>query len=154
MLNREQALVGVTAHELFHLLQWHERTRKPFDRPEGHTVWAQNQLAEKFQANRETLMAEWSKESERADDIVPVSGWQRRATKATENLERWQRKFKLVQTKVRKLRARVHYYHRRQAALPGPILNQRSASAFLSKELDSFCRKDSKRAAAECQFQK
>jgi hypothetical protein len=112
---RMEGLVSVTAHEVFHLVQWHDSARRPHARKEMGCVWGGNLLMEKFRAQRGELMAEWCRPVAVAER-PQVSVLDRRALKAQSDLDRWTRKLKLAQTKVRKLRQRVHYYDGRQAA--------------------------------------
>ena len=75
-----------------------------------------------FDADRERLLAEWAAEPARSaatstaptfKDTLRASIVERRAAKAQADLERWQRKLKLAQGKVRKYKARVRYYERK-----------------------------------------
>jgi hypothetical protein len=91
----------------------------------------------KFQANRAALLAEWGyvepaaaavAEPAPAEQPQPEpavaricksrrpSLTERRAAKVAADLARWQRKLKLAQTKVKKLRAKNRYYIARQSA--------------------------------------
>lgn len=83
-------------------------------------VWAQNLCMEKFRLNSAELLEEWGRVPPNIIEIPnepQVSVLQiKRAEKAQRDLERWLRKMKLAQTKVRKLRQRVNYYDKRQAA--------------------------------------
>jgi hypothetical protein len=73
---------------------------------------------EEFRKARVELLAAWSTPlAERAAKPQPTAV-ERRAAKVTSDLDRWQRKLKLAQTKIRKLKQRAKYYERRAAATP------------------------------------
>ena len=115
-------LVKVTAHEVAHHVTYIDQKESGlggkgvkirWGGSERWTMRLESETFAKFNANRESLIAEWS--------VAPVekerpSAVDKRALKAQSNLERWQRKAKLAATKIRKLKARVRYYERRQAA--------------------------------------
>lgn len=116
--DQTEALVAVTAHELAHLAQYREgrigglkqmRVTEPATRREEVRV------LRAFRANREVLLAEWSAAPPKPEK--PKASLQdKRAAKAQADLGRWQRKLKLAQTKVRKLKTRVKYYEHAIAA--------------------------------------
>lgn len=117
--DRTEAVVAITAHELTHLQDYDsekDRIGNPaFTRGPGErrTMYNERRVLELFRQSREALVAEWS-QAPTEKPAVPLV--ERRAAKALADLERWQRKLKLAQTKVRKLKTRVRYYERRQAA--------------------------------------
>ncbi len=122
MFDRLEALVAVAAHEIYHLAahfveEHRQRTRgsgRHFASSERHTRVEEVRVLRLFRANREALVAEWNTApASPAKPAVPVQ--ERRAAKAANDLARWQRKFKLAQTKIRKLKVRVRYYERQQA---------------------------------------
>lgn len=110
--DRMEALLMVTAHEIAHLARWHDgigRTREA--RVDGMAL----AVLEKFRPQRDELLAEWGRLSERKA-TPKLSVVDRRAAKTADDLARWQRKAKLAATKIRKLKARMRYYEKRQAA--------------------------------------
>jgi hypothetical protein len=122
--DRVEALVAVTAHELYHCAadrhpdhRQRTRRRNSFGSSERLTHVMEVKVLRAFRANREALLAAWS-----ADDAKPVTVKaksnvvEKRAAKAANDLSRWERKLKLAKTKVAKCRQRVRYYERRQAA--------------------------------------
>lgn len=120
--DRVEALVAVTAHELYHCAadchpdhQQRTRRRNSFGSSERLTHVMEVKVLRAFRANREALLAAWS-----ADDAKPAKAKsnvvEKRAAKAMIDLSRWERKLKLAKTKVAKCRQRVRYYERRQAA--------------------------------------
>lgn len=115
--HRIEVLVVTTAHELAHIEQfWRVGPRQ--SRLERVTEGQAYRLLTAFRANRESLLAAWNEPpAPRAKATVSIID--RRAEKAADDLARWQRKAKLAQTKIRKLKARVRYYERRQAAKKG-----------------------------------
>ncbi len=136
--DRVEGLVAVTAHELTHLRDYHDHRERQrarnellragnFPQPlvkrrrsgERHTMHEERRVIELFRAQRDSLLAAWSEApTERA--VKPVATIQeKRATKAQSDLERWQRKLKLAQTKCRKLKQRVAYYEKSLAAKRG-----------------------------------
>jgi hypothetical protein len=113
-------LIGTTAHELSHVLdyvQYRDMRRKYF---ENRAVWRGNDVVKKFLTDREALIEHWSRERKTVQKPV-LSLQDQRFNKIQISLDRWQRKMKLAQTKIRKLKARAHYYELRQAALKTPI---------------------------------
>lgn len=116
--NNVSDLVAVTTHELFHQ-HAHDAgiaTRRSGEgSSEPQTRWHEERAREAFHADEARLLAEWNAEPKRPAKPKP-SVTEARAAKAVAALERWQRKLKLAQTKIRKLKARVRYYERRQAA--------------------------------------
>jgi hypothetical protein len=118
--DREEALVKVTAHELCHLDNYRlgdkTRGRNGCGGSEGWTQRQAEKVLFAFRADRERLLAEWSAAAElvAADTPPRPSIVEKRAAKAAADLSRWQRKLRLAQTKVKKLKARVAYYTKRQ----------------------------------------
>jgi hypothetical protein len=105
-----EALVGVTAHELQHL---HRKFETGHGGGERHTRGEERRIHALFVANRDALVAEWS--------VAPAvkakpSVQDKRAAKVQADLDRWQRKLKLAQTKVKKLKRKVAYYDKALAA--------------------------------------
>lgn len=125
MLDRLEVIVAVTAHELAHLLQYRDRRSVVLSaarKTEFDARWHEVRALRAFRAARETLLAEWSTPpAERPRSVVSVSD--RRAAKVFADLERWQRKLKLAQTKIKKLKRRATYYERRQAATKASAAN-------------------------------
>jgi hypothetical protein len=107
-----EGLVGVTAHELQHL---HRKAETGHGGGERHTRGEERRIHALFVANRDTLVAEWSAPPAAIAKEKP-SAQQRRAGKVQSSLERWQRKLKLAQTKVKKLRRQAAYYDKALAA--------------------------------------
>ena len=119
IVDRIEALVMVTAHELAHLEQWrrHTTTRRGRDGggSESITDHAALTVLNEFRAGREVLLANWNAADEKPIKARP-SVIEERAAKAEVALARWSKKLRLAQTKIRKLKARVRYYSRKQAA--------------------------------------
>jgi hypothetical protein len=122
--DRLECLVAVTAHEAYHVAaEWadehRQRTRgKRHGSSERRTCLEEMRILRLFRANREFLLADWSRAIERP--AKPKASIQdKRAAKAQADLERWQRKLKLAQTKCRKLKQRVAYYDKALAAVRG-----------------------------------
>jgi len=115
--DRDEALVWVTAHELAHLLQHqansHTRLRGGWGGAESATDWHALPILAKFQAARNTLLAQWLTPPVARLRGPELTLTERRARKAVADLSRWQRRLKLAQTKVRKLRTRVNYYQKK-----------------------------------------
>lgn len=131
--SRIDALVELALHELQHCNQSYLRHKPLTNFRLGHVtidlpdvsrdIETDAQFAalhgyRAFMANREALLAEWNLPVERKTRQF-VSVIERRAIKAANDLDRWNRKLKLAQTKIRKLKARVRYYERKQAACSG-----------------------------------
>lgn len=114
--DRIEALVGVTAHEVYHCWQTANRSlvgRSRIDEPRA--MRAERLALEKFRVNREALLAGWGKSESVKVQAPKPSIEDKRAAKAVNDLVRWQRKLKLAQTKCKKLKIRVAYYERRAA---------------------------------------
>lgn len=113
LADRVEALVWVIAHELAHVMQALQRTGTR--QQGGHagsemaTEWHAKPVVEAFRAQRAALLAAWEEPPAVALRPKPEPA-QLRASKAEADLARWERKLKLAQTKVRKLRRRVLYY--------------------------------------------
>ena len=107
-----EALVKVTAHEIQHLMQSREKRIADLQRRrkvEFDARWSALMVLTEFRDERAWLMRVWSKPP------VTVSQPTKRecnAAKAAAALDRWQRKLKLAQTKVRKYRAAVRRYEK------------------------------------------
>ena len=113
MADRTEALIAITAHELEHIRQYATGlSRLIKGRTEATTRAAEVRVLRAFRANREALMAEWSKEPAAKPQKPKASVQEKRAAKAQADLDRWQRKLKLAQTKIKKLKAKVRYYDR------------------------------------------
>lgn len=120
-------LVRVTAHECAHLMlsrfgrSMPKDAQKPHGRrklvhggSEQQTEWHEKKLMALFEANRDALLAAWNEPvAERAKTTIPIS--EKRQAKVLSDLERWNRKLKLAQTKIRKLKKRAAYYERKAA---------------------------------------
>lgn len=120
--DRIECLVAVTAHEAYHIAAHvgGERTRGYGTRhnrsgsSERTTCLEEMRVLRLFRANREQLLAEWGEAPEvAARPVIPIQ--EKRAAKARTDLDRWTRKLRLAQTKVRKLKARAAYYGRLHA---------------------------------------
>jgi hypothetical protein len=119
--DRVKDLVGVTAHEIFHLLADSRgiRTRrhgKSSGSSERQTNWHQHKVEALFVDKRETILGAWYAEPAARPAQPKPSVQDQRAAKAQAALDRWQRKLKLAQTKVRKLKQRAAYYEKVIAA--------------------------------------
>jgi hypothetical protein len=127
-----EALVHITLHEVYHLRQYRLNligNRAPIEQPaERRAVLGMQE----FRGRRAELMAAWGMpeaaaaaapepEPEPEPEVILTLSprIQARAERAQAALDRWSRKLKLAQTKVRKYRQRVRYYERRSAARPG-----------------------------------
>ena len=114
--DREEALIAVTAHELTHLHQYLFRRDTGKKRwSELDARWHEVKALREFRANRDALLAEWSKAPAAKVAKPKPSIVEKRAAKAAADLARWNKKLKLAQTKVRKLKTRVRYYERNQS---------------------------------------
>lgn len=117
--DRLEALIAITAHELRHLWQYANGKSRTLDaerRTEHDARWHEVRTLRAFRHSRELLLIDWSHEpaSHQSKPKPPVQ--ERRAAKAQADLDRWLRKLKLAQTKVRKLKRRVTYYDKAIAA--------------------------------------
>lgn len=114
LADRLEALVWVTAHEAAHVLQRRVRTRQSGSGggSEIATEWLATPVVEQFRKMRDSLLEQWNAAPAVALRAPQPNAVERRAVKARLDLERWQRKLKLAQTKVRKLKTRVRYYER------------------------------------------
>jgi hypothetical protein len=112
--DRLEALIVITAHELTHLHQYDGRIGKlkSNGQTEADARWHSIKALESFRVNREALLAEWSLPLAERPAKPSTSVQEKRAAKAQADLDRWQRKLKLAQTKIRKLKQRVRYYDR------------------------------------------
>lgn len=116
LADRMEGLVEIAAHELLHLLIYHDSGRRRSGR-EAWIVVQSCRVLDLFRANREALLAEWSVAPVK-ELITILSVAEKREAKVLSDLERWTRKLKLAKTKVSKLTAKVRYYERK-AALKG-----------------------------------
>lgn len=111
LADRTEAIVKVTAHELAHLTLRHRNRASKEQNTDGLAL----AVLASFRKDRARLLAAWSEApQEREKVIIPLAD--KRAAKVRADLDRWQRKAKLAQTKIRKLKRRMAYYERRQAA--------------------------------------
>ena len=114
------SLVYVTAHEVCHLLNWHvpgqDRELREHRDLEPHCVRIGKSVMTKFLTDREALLATWNEPGKEREGKSTVSVSEKRAAKVQADLDRWLRKLKLAQTKVKKLKLKVGYYERKQAA--------------------------------------
>lgn len=115
--DRTECLVNVTAHELRHLQAELEGERTRGDglrigSSERATEHDAQKVLAAFRADREALEVAW-----RVAPPVKAkpSAVDQRAAKVNAALERWQRKLKLAQTKVKQYRRRATYYQRKAA---------------------------------------
>lgn len=120
LLDRIDALVAITAHELQHVQQMATRrwaNLKKFKTHESDAMQAQIKVMAAFRANPLELQSIWHGPAPTEKPVPVVSSVvELRAVRAEQNLERWQRKLKAAQNKVRKYRGQVRYYQRKQAA--------------------------------------
>lgn len=123
MADQLEALVAVTAHELEHLYVFAHKRTLPQIRAlrrgslsERSTRHEERRIHGLFVADRDALLAEWSAAPAERPAKPKASVQEKRAAKAQADLVRWQRKLKLAQTKIKKLKARVRYYDRVAAA--------------------------------------
>lgn len=117
--DRLEALVAITAHELAHLCQYAERRAPGLRRTrriERVTRREEVRVLSAFREQRDSLLAEWSAAPATRPAKPQASIQEKRAVKAQADLDRWQRKLKLAQTKIRKLKYRVRYYEHTLAA--------------------------------------
>ena len=108
-------LVSLTAHELWHLVQYMHRRRTNEAQNERVALTVLNE----FRLHRDELLAEWSDEPAQRKAKPKLSVVDRRAVKVQAALDRWTKKLKLAQTKVKKLKAKARYYERKMAARNG-----------------------------------
>ena len=114
-----EALVAITAHEVRHLWQYANRKSNVLDaerRTEHDARWHEVRALRTFRENREALLAEWSVEPAARPVKSKPSVQEQRAAKVQASLDRWQRKLKLAQTKIRKLKRQAAYYDKSLAA--------------------------------------
>lgn len=98
----DEIIVMLTAHELHHVVQMHERRGINEKETERETKW----VLEEFKKCKEELLAHWKEPvKEKIVDIKTV-----RANKANADLKKWQRKLKLAKTKVALYQKKVNYY--------------------------------------------
>lgn len=117
-------LIKVTGHEVFHLKADQDGIRsRRFGRSSGssehQTEWHERRIYEAFEANRESLLAEWNEPPAARAKKPKPSIVEQRAAKVQADLDRWTRKLKLAQTKCKKLKAKARYYER-SAAVSNP----------------------------------
>ncbi len=109
-------LVSVTAHELQHLVMWHDVGHQG-TRHEIGTVAQQNRVLELFRTKRDELLSIWSVKPEKSAASAPQkSPVEKRHEKAAADLIRWSKKLKLAQTKVKKLKSKVARYEKLRGA--------------------------------------
>lgn len=111
MEDRLAALVAVTAHELSHLLPG-------VGSGERRTRHEERKAVEAFEAERESLLEEWSKPTARVEK-PKKSRQEVNADRNAKLLAQWERKLKIAKTKVAKYRRKRRYYER-AAASKGP----------------------------------
>jgi len=117
--DREDCLVWVTAHELAHIFQYlyvgaGTRQRGGRGGSEDITEKFAKPIVARFQQERATLLAEWLTPPATCLRAPQLSVVEKRAVKAKNDLAKWQRRLKLAQTKVRKLKTKVRYYERQE----------------------------------------
>lgn len=119
LADRLEALVQITAHEIEHLYDFSQGIRIV---REGSVDFRSLKSLDKFRANRDALLAEWSEPT--ASDQVEAkprkSIVDQRAELAAERLAYWESRLKLAKTKVAKYRRRVNYYAKKKAPPPPP----------------------------------
>lgn len=116
LVDRTEGLVAVTAHELAHLEQYRRRTttrRGGFGGSERLTDAMAFRCLRAFREQRDSLLAEWSEPPAVRPAKPKPSVVEQRAAKIDADLARWNRKLKLAQTKIRKLKKRAAYYSRK-----------------------------------------
>lgn len=118
--DRVEGLVSTTAHECYHCRQSRDRAWRGRYNDEAAAIQAESVALESFRANRDALMADWSRPVRQKKQVPAISLSAKRAVKALVDLARWERKLAIAKGKVAKYRKRVHYYER-SAALASPI---------------------------------
>lgn len=120
--DRIEALVALTAHELYHLAARYvpahrQKTRRHerFASSEQATRHEEVRVLRLFRAERDALIAQWSVEPEKRER-PKLSIQEKRTAKAQAALDRWQRKAKLAATKVKQYKRQVAYYDKALAA--------------------------------------
>lgn len=109
-VDRIEGLVSITAHELWHLVQFRERvTRRGMER---RAVFVQREVLDKFRGERATLLAAWELPPKVRPGKPKLTRKEANAKRAAESLARWERKMKTAKTKVAKLKATVRRYER------------------------------------------
>ena len=135
-----ETLVDVTAHELAHRMLYLAGDRSRQSRRYGHsrgggsehnTQWHANQVLAAFGEKNVSLLQEWNKEPARTK-AKPISLADKKLQAVQDGLVRWQRKLKLAQTKIKKLKRKMSYYERRKAATSKPLPLTISGPAILS----------------------
>lgn len=113
--DRLECLVWVTAHEAAHVAQKHTRSRQSGSGggSEISTEWHATPVLEQFRAMRDALLSKWNTPPAATLRPPQPNLLDRRAAKAKADLDKWTRKLKLAQTKVRKLKTRVRYYEKK-----------------------------------------
>lgn len=109
--DRIEGLISIASHELFHVWQYMQGHQ---GRLEFSAVWSETYVLNLFRKQRTDLLAAWTPTEAPAKpkrDVVSA-----RAAKVSADLERWTRKLKLAQTKIRKLKQRARYYEKKTAA--------------------------------------
>lgn len=121
LADRLEALVAVTAHEIYHLAAFYDRAHKQTNgrrtSSEKTTRWFEAHVLLSFREKRAFLIEQWAAAGD-ADLVAPKkkSVVELRAELATRMLSKWERKLKLAKTKVAAYRRKVRYYDKRQAA--------------------------------------
>ena len=109
-VDRVEGLVAVTAHELWHLVQFREKVnRRGMER---RAVFMERTLLDKFRGDRPALLAAWELPPKQRPKAPQLTRKEANAKRAADSLERWERKLKLAKTKVRNLKAKVRRYDR------------------------------------------
>lgn len=121
-VGRINDLLTVTSHEIIHLWMCQERIGTRRSRRYGttspggserHVEGYTARVVAAFDARRDELIAAWTPVPRPTKPTQSLSD--RRRAKVEAALARWQRKLKLAQTKIRKLKAKARYYDRREA---------------------------------------
>lgn len=120
-------LLPLLAHEIAHLYLASIGSRTRVSRRYGgrvsrggserQTEWHERKVVEAFLPQANKLVDLWlAPPAERASQTAKSSVIELRAAKAAAALERWARKLKLAQTKLKKCKARIRYYEKSLAA--------------------------------------
>ena len=117
MADRMEALVAITAHEVEHICQHAEGRLATLHKnrsTERITRVHEVRCLRLFRANREALLAKWSKESTRKP-VRKLTVSEKNEANARKRFEQWERRAASAQRMVKKYRERVRYYDRKAA---------------------------------------
>jgi hypothetical protein len=118
--DRIEALIAITAHEVYHLgarfvAEHQQRTRigrNGFASGERVTRAAERKTLVAFRQEREPLLAVWSIEPVARAPSPQPSVQAKRAARVTVLLQQWQRRLKLAQGKVKKYQRKLRRYEK------------------------------------------